>query len=219
MGISPNQTISSCLNATLCGAVVLLIALGQGCAKSQPISVRSALSESGSAAKAGTVAVPFLVVVKHRIDGRIVEWPDPALTDRLAALLLDQGFTLLDRSTVKKVLAKRGLSAADIEREDDLESLGKALGADVLVLSRLILVEAKDGRMFEKKLSLRGIRASDGRVLFSLSAVDTTAFRHLRPEDLLDAGLGALANGPSGESQAPEASGQVQASASAEVKK
>jgi hypothetical protein len=164
-----------------------------GCAKTpQPMSVRTALSEAGASPQAGVVAVPFLVVIKHRNDGRAVSWTDPALTDRLAALLLEHGYTLLDRSKVKRFLGERGWTAAEVEREDDLEALGQALGAEVLVLSRLVLVEAKDGRMFDKKFSLRAVRLKDGQVLFSLSAVDTTPFRHLTPEVLLDAGLDAL---------------------------
>jgi hypothetical protein len=164
-----------------------------GCAYfSKAASVQAAVVPEGSAKRAGRVAVPVLIQEKFKVGLNPKSWADGPLTDRLVTGLLRQGYLVVDRATIRTILKANGLSYEDIQREDNLTKIGELLEADVVVLGRLTLVEHADGQAESRKVTVRGIRARDGMVVFSFSAVDTTMYRSLTGETLIDQGLDSM---------------------------
>lgn len=158
-----------------------------GCAYfSKNASVRAAVGPGGVAERAGRVAVPVFVQEKYKAGKSFKRWANSPVTDRFVAGLLQQGYTVVDRSVVQKALTINGIYSNGILREDDISKIGKLLRADVVVFGKLTLVEQADGRILSRKVTARGVRVSNGRTVFSLSAVDTTMYRVLSGEDLVD---------------------------------
>lgn len=184
-----NRAIVSKTRCVFAAAAVVLFAAG---CVNESYSIRAALSESGAAQSAGRVALPYVLVTKYTNRGEERRWEDPALTDRMAAGLVSRGYRVLDRAYIRDVLEQQGSSPAELFDEKNIPSLGKKLGADIIVLVRYTIVERKDGTVHDKKLTLRGIRVADGEVAMAVSAVDTSRYAQLKGEQLVDAALGGL---------------------------
>jgi hypothetical protein len=187
-----------------------------GCAYfSKNASIRVAVEPNGVAERAGRVAIPVFIQEKYKAGKGAKRWPDSPVTDRFATGLLQQGYSVVDRSVVQKALNDNGIYSNGILREDDISKIGKLLKADVVVLGKLTLVEQADGRTLSRKVTARGVRVSDGRTVFSLSAVDTTLYRVLSGEDLVDQALAGMTD--IAQNVAQEGGGGASASTSSQM--
>lgn len=184
--------LSSKKSAMTISAVLLVFQIG-GCAYfSKNASVETAISPDGAPGRAGRVAVPVFIQEKYKSGAGQKQWGDPAITDRFVTGLLRRGYVLVDRAVVHKILKDNGFSSSDGYREDNVAKIGKLLGAEVVVLGKMTLVEQGDGQIQSRVVTIRGIRAVDGQVLFALSAIDTTMYRVLSGEDLIDQALAEM---------------------------
>lgn len=165
---------------------ILLLALVWGCAYfTKEASVQTAVSEEGRPKDAGKVAVPLFLHEKYKA-GKEKEWPDSTITDRFVTGLIQHGYSVMDRARIRKTMLENKLLSKDLYQENNIQKIGMLLHVDTLVLGKLSLIEKPDGTILSRKLNVRGIRVLDGAVLFSLSAVDTTMYRVLSGEDLVD---------------------------------
>lgn len=167
-------------------AILLLALFLWGCAYfSKEASVQTAVSDEGSPKDAGKVAVPLFIHEKYKA-GKEKEWPDSTITDRFVTGLIQHGYDVMDRAHIRKTMLENQLHPKDLYKEDNIQKIGMLLHVDTIVMGKLTLIEQQNGTILSRKLNIRGIRVLDGVVLFSLSAVDTTMYRILSGEDLVD---------------------------------
>ena len=172
------------------GTIVVAVVFLSGCAYfSKTASVQSALSEGGAPAKAGKVAVPLFLHEKYKAGKGEKVWPDSTITDRFVTGLVQQGYNVLDRAQIRKMMRENDIRPESLYQENNVQKIGLLLHADTIVLGKLTLVEKEDGTILSRKLNVRAIRVLDGSVIFSVSSIDTTLYRVLTGEDLVDQGI------------------------------
>ena len=169
----------------------LTVAVGTaGCAYfSKAASVQTAVSDQGGPEKVGKVAVPLFLHEKYKTGKGEKVWPDSAITDRFVTGLIQHGYHVLDRARIRKIMRENSIHPEELYSENNIQKIGMLLHADTVVLGKLTLVEKADGSIHSRKLNIRAIRVVDGAVVFSISSLDTTLYRVLTGEDLVDQGI------------------------------